>query len=111
MSRRRRRALGLAATLAGGTAALVVAFAGSASQSQLPAGLAEKLEEEAEEVRARFDKPAEAQAFFVLKRSPDRKTPVAFARYRAAMEHWRGMPRYSTASGEVAPPETRSPLG
>lgn len=45
-----------------------------------------------------FDQPAEAQAFFLKKRSPDGASPISAQRYLEAREAMKGMPVYSTAS-------------
>jgi len=43
-----------------------------------------------------FDEPAEADEFFLLKRSPDGQ-PIQIQRYLDAIEHMKRMPQYSTA--------------
>jgi hypothetical protein len=43
-----------------------------------------------------FDEPAEADEFFLLKRSPDGH-PIQIQRYLDAIEHMKRMPQYSTA--------------
>src|SRR6476659_1450396 len=43
-----------------------------------------------------FDEPAEADEFFLLKRSPDGQ-PIQIQRYLEAIEHMKRMPQYSTA--------------
>ena len=50
-----------------------------------------------------FDQPAEANEYFLLKRSPDGSSPVHFQRYLDAIEHSKRMPRYSTAHRTVLP--------
>jgi hypothetical protein len=55
-----------------------------------------------------YDQPQEAREFFLLKRSPDGRTPLDYSRYRAAIDHSRQMPRYATATEEVLPPTSRS---
>lgn len=46
-----------------------------------------------------FDKPAEAQTFFLQKRSPDGVSPISARQYLEAREAMKGMPVYSTATG------------
>ncbi len=58
---------------------------------------------------ARFDGPAEAQRFFASKRAPVGQTAVPTARYAAARNMMRFMPRYSTAAGTMLP--AGQPLG
>src|SRR5512143_105000 len=50
-----------------------------------------------------FDRPDEAQAFFLAKRSPDGKSPIEASRYLDALERMKDMPQYSTASGRILP--------
>ena len=45
-----------------------------------------------------FDQPAEAQEFFLQKRSPDGVSPISARKYLEAREAVKGMPVYSTAS-------------
>jgi hypothetical protein len=62
--------------------------------------------------RERYDKPDEASEFNVRKRTTGIETrsgrqrptpPVPVERYQAALARIRDMPRYSTATGQVAP--------
>src|SRR5262245_8260220 len=50
-----------------------------------------------------FDQPAEAQEYFLLKRSPDGHTPIPVKRYLDAVEHMNRMPQYSTADRTTLP--------
>lgn len=50
-----------------------------------------------------FDKPAEANEHFLLKRSPDGRTPLDVQRYVDAIEHSKRMPQYSTANRSILP--------
>jgi hypothetical protein len=45
-----------------------------------------------------YDQPAEANEFFLLKRSPDGHSPVPVQRYLDAIERMKRMPQYSTAN-------------
>ncbi len=57
-----------------------------------------------------FDQPAEAQEFFLQKRSPDGVSPISARDYMKARERMDGMPVYSTAAGTfVARPEGPPP--
>lgn len=49
----------------------------------------------------RFDQPAEAQQFFLRKRSPDGVSPISAQQYLRARDQMKGMPVYSTASGTL----------
>ena len=65
----------------------------------------EEGEERREASKQRFDQPDEAEEFFILKRSPDGRMPIPFARYRAAMERTKEMRKYSTAAGKFLGPQ------
>lgn len=45
-----------------------------------------------------FDQPAEANEYFLLKRSPNGHSPIQVQRYLDAIEHTKRMPQYSTAN-------------
>lgn len=49
----------------------------------------------------RFDQPAEAQEFFLKKRSPDGLSPISAQQYLRARDQMKGMPVYSTATGTL----------
>jgi len=50
-----------------------------------------------------FDQPAEANEYFLLKRSPDGHSPIHVQRYLDAIEHMKRMPQYSTANRTMLP--------
>lgn len=50
-----------------------------------------------------FDEPAEANEYFLLKRSPDGRSPIQVQRYLDAIEHSKRMPQYSTANKRMLP--------
>jgi hypothetical protein len=51
-----------------------------------------------------FDQPDEANEYFLLKRSPDGRSPIQVQRYLDAIEHVKRMPHYSTADKTNLPP-------
>jgi PKD repeat protein len=57
----------------------------------------------------RYDQPAEAQAFFLAKRSPDGVSPIDTGWYFDALERMKDMPQHSTAVGQILP--SRRQLG
>ena len=50
-----------------------------------------------------FDQPAEANEYFLLKRSPDGHSAIQVQRYLDAIEHSKRMPQYSTATKRSLP--------
>ncbi len=58
----------------------------------------EKVKKKAGRPGQPFDKPGEAQEFFLRKRSPDGVSPISAQAYLDARERMKGMPSYSTAT-------------
>ncbi len=56
-----------------------------------------------EKASVAFDEPAEANEFFLRKRSPDGHSPIQPQRYLDAIEHMKRMPQYSTANRTSMP--------
>ncbi len=54
-----------------------------------------------------FDKPAEAQEFYRLKRAPNGKGPIPLERYITALKQMKQMPLYSTSLKRFLPPEKK----
>jgi len=50
-----------------------------------------------------FDQPAEANEYFLLKRSPDGRSAIHVQRYLDAIQRSKRMPQYSTASRRILP--------
>ncbi|HVR98311.1 MAG TPA: hypothetical protein VMW27_16980 [Thermoanaerobaculia bacterium] len=66
--------------------------------------LQKKIQEEiAEGAKRPYDKPDEAQRFFVQKRAPKGEKEISYDRYLAALERMRTMPQYSTRNGAFVP--------
>lgn len=63
-----------------------------------------KLQRKLDKPPKAYDKPKEAQEFFLLKRSPGGKGPLEMERYLAAREHASRMPRFSTRTDTLLPP-------
>jgi hypothetical protein len=62
-----------------------------------------RLEEEDEDEDQRYDDPAEAQEYFLLKRLPVGQTVLPVEKYLKALERMERMPQYSTAWGLSLP--------
>ncbi len=56
--------------------------------------------------RKAFDKPAEAERFYILKRSPDGVSPIPTEWVAEAVEKASRMPRYSTRSNRLVTPKS-----
>ncbi|HEY2994770.1 MAG TPA: PA14 domain-containing protein [Methylomirabilota bacterium] len=67
-----------------------------------PAALAQ--EEEEEDLGAALD-------YFLLKRSPDRVSPIPVEKYTDALEHMKQMPQHATSTGRTLKPMAADPQG
>ncbi|MBI3950140.1 MAG: hypothetical protein HY314_06770 [Acidobacteria bacterium] len=103
----------LLALMCGGSAGGHRLFQIDSDLQQFDADQLENLERKRhseEEELARYDKPAEAQEYFLLKRLPVGTRTLPVEKYLQALEHMKRMPQYSTALGLSLPSRNEMPL-
>lgn len=88
-----------------GIAAALSACQASTNLRALPDSIRAK-NEKADRARVRFDQPQEAESLRAMKREITSGSTDVYARYAAALDARRALPRYSTTRGLELPPAT-----